>query len=96
MKKYRVVIIDQEDNKEVMNDEFKGLMMLASVDEDHSCEVIMSESVPSMAEMMHSSTKVREAAKFMVFMDGLIKERRGRNATDEENALLDILEGGIQ
>ena len=93
-RKYRVLITDAETGEELSNEAFTSLAMLAEMADGHRmCETVLNINIVSIAAMMASSTKVKHAAKLMAFVDRMNFDE---NATDFENMLSGMLDGGIQ
>ena len=98
-KLYRVVITDETDgNTEVFNKTVCGLMMLGETG-DRMCEIVLNESLASMAALLDGSTKAKHAVRLVTLIDSIHKEDTAEMATEFEDMLSELMggaEGGIQ
>ena len=98
-KLYRVVITDETDgNTEVFNKTVCGLMMLGETG-DKMCEIVLNESLVSIAALLDSSTKAKHAVRLATLINTMRKEDTAEMATEFEDMLSELMggtEGGIQ
>jgi hypothetical protein len=92
-KQYHIVITDGD---EVVVDEvMKGLCLVGEAG-NRLCEVVLNENIVGIAAMLHSGSKTRHAVRFATFVENMTKEDMAEQATDMEDMLSNILEGGLQ
>ena len=95
-KVYRVVIIDETDGKEeIFNETMTGLCLVGEKDE-RMCEIVMNENLLSMAAMLRAGSKTKHAVRLATFLENMRRDETAENATEFEDMLNGMLEGGLQ
>ena len=92
-KQFHVVITDGDN---VVADEIMKGLCLVGEDGKRLCEIVLNENIVGIAAMLSSGSKTRHAVKFATFMDNMHKEDLAEQASEMEDMLNDMLEGGLQ
>ena len=92
-KHFRVVITDGD---KVVADEVMRGFLLVGEDGERMCEIVMNENIATMAALLHSGSKTKHAVRLATLMENMKRDEAAENATEFEDMLNDMLEGGLQ